>query len=72
MFAFSEYSTLDNVWLYSLGYNSYVFVDVIIVIVVGALMFSVKSFNKQIKTIQAVALKREKTAPEHPDDNAEA
>lgn len=72
VFAFSEYSTLDNVWLYSLGYNSYVFVDVIIVIVVGALMFSVKSFNKQIKTIQAVALKQEKTAPEHPDDNAEA
>ena len=44
VFAFSEYATSDNVWLYSLGYNSFVFVDIAIVIILGVIVFSSKSF----------------------------
>lgn len=55
VFAFSEYSTLDNVWLYSLGYNSFVFVDLAIVIVAGVLVFSSRSFVKQARKFHPVA-----------------
>ena len=33
-----------NAWIYSLGYNSFVFIDIAIVIVVGVIVFSSKSF----------------------------
>ena len=53
VFAFSEYSTLDNVWLYSLVYNSsFVFPDIAIVIAAGVLVFSSKSFVKQARKFQ--------------------
>lgn len=44
VFAFSEYAGSQNPWIYSLAYNSFVFVDIAIVIVVGVLVFSSKSF----------------------------
>lgn len=51
VFAFNAYA-LDNgqsnFWIYSLAYNSFVFVDLILVIVVGVLLFSSKSFNKKV------------------------
>lgn len=37
VFAFSEYSTLDNVWLYSTAYNSFVFVDIAVAVAAGVL-----------------------------------
>ncbi len=52
VFAFSEYAfhwttgEAMNPWLYSLGYNSFVFADVAIVIVVGVLVFSSRAFVK--------------------------
>lgn len=49
VFAFSEYSTLDNVWVYSLGYNSFVFIDIAIVIVAGVLVFSSRSVVAQAR-----------------------
>ncbi len=49
VFAFSEYSTLDNVWVYSMGYNSFVFVDIVIVIAVGVLVFSSPTLVKQAR-----------------------
>ncbi|MDE5896928.1 MAG: energy-coupled thiamine transporter ThiT, partial [Clostridia bacterium] len=49
VFAFSEYSTLDNVWIYSMGYNSFVFIDILIVIAVGALVFSSPTLVKQVR-----------------------
>ncbi len=55
VYAFSEYSTLDNVWVYSLGYNSYVFIDAAVCVAVGALLLSVKPFVKQVRTVQAAA-----------------
>lgn len=57
VFAFSEYSTLDNVWAYSMAYNSFVFVDIAITVIAGAIIFSVKSFAAQVKRIQLNALK---------------
>ncbi|HIX08092.1 MAG TPA: energy-coupled thiamine transporter ThiT [Candidatus Borkfalkia faecipullorum] len=44
VFAFSEYAGDQNPWIYSLGYNSFVFIDIAIVIVVAIAVFSSKSF----------------------------
>lgn len=54
VFAFSEYAYSSsgepmNAWLYSSTYNSYVFIDIAISIVVALLLFSSKNFVKQIK-----------------------
>lgn len=56
VFAFSEYSTLDNVWAYSMAYNSFVFVDIAITIAAGIVILSVKPFVQQVRTIQSNAL----------------
>lgn len=61
VFAFSEYSTLDNVWIYSMGYNSFVFIDMAISIAAGAIVFSVKAFTAQVRRIQATALTNKPT-----------
>ena len=71
VFAFSEYAGDQNPWIYSMGYNSFVFIDIAIVIVVGVIVFSSKSFmtyvNKYNGQKSAVA------APEQPADvDAEA
>lgn len=65
VFAFSEYSTLDNVWVYSLGYNSFVFVDIAIAIAVGIILLSSKSFQAQVKKVQAGATIKPETAEEN-------
>lgn len=44
VFAFEAYAKGKNVWIYSMGYNSFVFVDIAIVIVAGVLVFSSKAF----------------------------
>lgn len=44
MFAFSEYAGDQNPWIYSMAYNSFVFIDIAIVLVVGVIVFSSKSF----------------------------
>lgn len=54
VFAFSEYSTLDSVWAYSLAYNSFVFVDIAIVVVVGILVFSSKTFVREARKLNSV------------------
>ena len=57
VFAFSANAEGQNVWLFSLAYNSYVFVDVALVIVAGACVLSSKSFVRAISKIR-----KEKTA----------
>lgn len=51
VFAFGAYA-LDagqsNFWIYSTAYNSFVFVDLVLVIVVGVILFSSKAFNRQL------------------------
>ena len=44
VFAFSEYAGDQNPWVYSMLYNSFVFIDIAIVIVVGVVVFSSKAF----------------------------
>ena len=72
VFAFSEYSTLDNVWAYSLAYNSFVFVDIAIVVVVGVLVFSSKTFVKEVRKFNPQkpqpALNAQESAEESPQE----
>ena len=62
VFAFSEYSTLDNVWIYSMAYNSFVFIDIAIAIAVGIIVFSTRSFNAQVRKVQTTAFETKKSA----------
>ena len=64
VFAFSAYAVDAgmNAWPYSLAYNSFVFVDIAIVIVVGVLVFSSKAFVKQARKFQP------KNEPEAPSE----
>ena len=39
---------MTNFWIYSLAYNSYVFIDILLVIVAGVFLFSSKSFRKEM------------------------
>ncbi len=50
VFAFGAYAVDQgkNLWVYSLAYNSFVFVDIAIVIVAGVVVFSSKVFQKTI------------------------
>ena len=48
VFAFEAYASGQNVWAYSLVYNSYVFIDVALVVVAGALVLSSKSFTTSV------------------------
>lgn len=68
VFAFSEYSTLDNVWVYSMGYNAFVFADIAIVIAVGALVFSYPSFVKTARKFNA-AEKKQSEPQQEQDEN---
>ncbi|MBO7736506.1 MAG: energy-coupled thiamine transporter ThiT [Clostridia bacterium] len=47
VFAFEAFAEGTNAWAYSLAYNSFVFVDLALVLVAGVLVFSSKSFVKQ-------------------------
>lgn len=52
VFAFAETYAGDlNSWIYSLGYNSFVFVDIAIVLLVGAIVFSSKAFIKELNKL---------------------
>ena len=42
--AFEAYAKGQNVWVYSLGYNSYVFIDAALVVAVGIFVLSSKAF----------------------------
>lgn len=49
VFAFEAYAKGLNPWIYSLAYNSFVFVDLAIVLFIGAIVFSSKAFVKELK-----------------------
>lgn len=53
VFAFGAYAVDNNMPLlpYSLAYNSFVFVDLAIVIVVGVILFSSKGFNAELNKL---------------------
>lgn len=49
-FASTFAGDLDS-WLYSLGYNSFVFIDLAIVLAIGVIVFSSKAFSKELNKI---------------------
>ena len=54
-FAFGAYAADEgaaNFLIYSLGYNSYVFIDIALVIVVGLILFSSKSFKNEVNKLK--------------------
>lgn len=53
VFAFSAYADGANVWLYSMAYNSFVFIDLAIVLIAGFVVFSSKSFVKEMSKLKA-------------------
>ncbi len=71
VFAFSEYSTLDNVWAYSTLYNSFVFVDIAIVLIVGAIVFSSPAIIKQARRFHPKAEKADAQTDEPAAETAE-
>lgn len=51
VFAFEAYAEGLNPWIYSLGYNSFVFVDIAIVLGIGLIVFSSKAFMKEMNKL---------------------
>lgn len=51
VFAFEAYAEGQNVWAYSLVYNAYVFIDVALVVLAGALLYTSRSFVKTSKKL---------------------
>lgn len=52
--AFEAYAKGQNVWLYSLAYNSYVFIDAALVIAAAIFVLSSRSFLKTVTKLQKV------------------
>ncbi len=76
VFAFSEYAYTPagepmNVWLYSLGYNAFVFVDIAIVIAVGVIVFSSKAFVREARKFNTPMQKAALVAETADGGNAE-
>lgn len=54
VFAFGAYAVdagATDFWAYSLAYNSYVFIDITLVILAGCIILSSKAFNRQIEKL---------------------
>jgi thiamine transporter len=55
VFAFGAYAVdagATNFWTYSLVYNSYVFIDIALVVLAGCILLSSKAFNRQIEKLK--------------------
>ncbi len=52
VFAFEAYAIGQNVWTYSLIYNSYVFIDIVLVVGAGIFVLSSKAFVKTIAKVR--------------------
>ena len=61
VFAFAEYAGDQNPWIYSMAYNSFVFIDIAIVIVVGMFVFSSSAFMAVVNRYNRAA----KSSDEH-------
>ncbi len=54
----------ENFWIYSTGYNSYVFIDIALVIAAGVLVLSSKAFLKQTESYSGEIKKQPETVTE--------
>lgn len=72
VFAFNAYAEEAGLssWVYSLGYNAYVFADLAIVVVAGIVLFCVPSFVKQVKKIRAAHTVIKKAPAENAEEPA--
>ncbi len=70
VFAFSAYAADAGMgaWVYSLAYNSFVFVDIAIAIAVGVVVFSSKTFVKEVRKRRPT--EKKEPAPETGEDAA--
>ena len=70
VFAFSAYAVDAGMetWVYSLGYNSFVFVDIAIVIAAGILVFSSPAIVKQARKFQTVKKPAEEATTAETDE----
>ena len=73
VFAFSAYAVEKgmNSWVYSLAYNSFVFIDIAIAIVVGVIVFSSPSFVKQVRKFHTVSKPNDGETADVAQTNAE-
>lgn len=58
VFAFGAYALdlgITNFWAYSTAYNSFVFIDAILVIVLGVILFSSKAFNREMQKLSPLS-----------------
>ena len=55
-FAFGAYSLESGLspFIYSLAYNTYVFVDIALVLIVGIAVFSSKTFKKEVERLNPI------------------
>lgn len=49
VFAFAEYANVNSAFVYSLTYNSFAFIDMIIALAAGSLLFASKAFTSQME-----------------------
>ncbi len=66
VFAFGAYALdagIENFLAYSAVYNSWIFIETAIVIVVGAIIFSSKAFNKEVAKLNPLPLPDDKNTP---------
>lgn len=75
VFAFNSFAQENgiNEWVYSLGYNSFVFADIAIAIAVGVIIFCSKTFIKQVDRVRLGTYKTtpaQKTAAEESDSSS--
>lgn len=67
VFAFGAYAIdagQSNFWTYSLAYNSFVFVDIALVLVAGAIVLSSKAFVRQLDRYASAATLKTQSAEE--------
>lgn len=58
VFAFGAYAMdagVSNFWVYSLIYNTYVFIDIALVVVVGVILLCSKNFNREIDKMKKIS-----------------
>lgn len=70
-FAFGAYADGQNIYVYSLAYNSFVFVDVAIVLAVGMLLFSSRAFMNEVVYRQRAKVASNAVASEQVDSSAQ-
>ena len=73
-FAFGAYAGGKNIYAYSLAYNSFVFADIAIALVAGALLFSSKAFMNEVvyKQRARVAVASESVSSESSNNSAQS